>query len=327
MRKICLLGGTGFVGKQLTNRLFQMGWQIRVLTRQREKHRDILVLPTLELVSTDYSQEQLNEQLAGCDAVINLVGILNETGRKGAGFRKAHVELSRNVIAACHKNDIKRLCHISALNADAKQGTSHYLRTKGEAEDMLHGASALQVTSFRPSVIFGEHDSFFNRFATLLRISPYVFMLPSGHTKMAPVWVNDVVEAIVQTIDNPQHYGQRYNLCGPKVYTLQELVAYTAKLMGLKRCIIPLGDKTSYLAARVLEIVPGKPYSQDNYNSSKVDSVCAGNSLPQLGITPHALETIMPKYFTASSTGELYSMFRCQAGREALSFSVSPNNR
>lgn len=317
MSKICLLGGTGFVGKHLTNRLFQMGWQIRVLTRQREKHRELLVLPTLELVSTNYSQEQLNEQLSGCEAVINLVGILNEIGsNKGAGFRKTHVELPQKVIAACRQNHIKRLLHISALNADAKQGTSHYLSTKGEAEDLVHAAEGLHVTSFRPSVIFGEDDSFFNRFATFLRIFPYLFILPSGHTKMAPVWVNDVVEAIVQTIDNPQHYGQRYNLCGPKVYTLEELVAYTAKLMGLKRCIISLGNKSSHLAARVLERFPGKLYSQDNYNSSKVESVCAGyNSLPQLGITPQALETIMPKYFTASSRVELYSMFRSQAGR------------
>jgi len=316
MRKICLLGGTGFVGKHLTHRLFQMGWKIRVLTRQREKHRDLLVLPTLELISTNYTQEQLNEQLAGCEVVINLVGILNETGSKGAGFRKAHVELPQKVIAACHKNHIKRLLHISALNADAKQGTSHYLCTKGEAEDFIHAAEGLHVTSFRPSVIFGEDDSFFNLFATFLRIFPYLFILPSGHTKIAPVWVNDVVDAIVQTIDNPQHYGQRYNLCGPKVYTLQELVAYTANLMGLKRRIISLGNKSSSVASRVLERLPGKLYSQDNYNSSKVDSVCTKHhSLPQLGITPHAVETIMPKYFTAPSRDELYSMFRCQAGR------------
>jgi len=317
MRKICLLGGTGFVGKHLANRLFQMGWQVRALTRQREKHRELLVLPTLELVSTDvYDQEQLNVQLAGCEAVINLVGILNETGSDGAGFSKAHVELPKKVIAACRENNIKRLLHISALNADAKQETSHYLRTKGEAEDFVHAAEGLHVTSFRPSVIFGEDDSFFNRFAALLRVPSPLFMLPSGHAKFAPVWINDVVEAMVQTIDNPQHSGQRYNLCGPKVYTLQELVAYTAKLMGVKRYVVPLGDKSSKVAARVMEWVPGKPYSRDNYNSSKMDSVCAGNNhLAQLGITPHAVESIMPKYFVVSTPRELYSTFRYQAGR------------
>ncbi|RKZ82910.1 MAG: complex I NDUFA9 subunit family protein [Candidatus Parabeggiatoa sp. nov. 1] len=317
MRKICLLGGTGFVGKHLINRLNKMGWQIRVLTRQREQHRDLLVLPHLELVSASvYDQKQLSEQLAGCEAVINLVGILNESGKKGAGFRKAHVELPQNVVAACLDNNIKRLLHISALNADAKNGTSHYLRTKGEAEDFVHAAEGLQVTSFRPSVIFGDGDSFFNQFAGLLRLPSPLFMLPSGHAKFAPVWVDDVVAAMVQTIDSPEHFGQRYNLCGPKVYTLQELVGYTAKLMGLKRYIMPLGDKSSYIAARFMEFAPGKLYSRDNYLSSKMDSVCGDNNhLPQLGITPRAVETIMPRYLTASTPRELYSTFRHQAGR------------
>mgnify|MGYP003572058076 CR=1 FL=1 len=318
MRKICLLGGTGFVGKHLIHRLVKTGWQVRVLTRQREQHRDLLVLPSLELVSTDiYDQNQLQEQLAGCEVVINLVGILNEIGNDGAGFRKAHVELPEKVIAACQANNIKRLLHMSALNADAKHGTSHYLRTKGEAEDLVHAAENLQVTSFRPSVIFGEDDSFFNRFATLLRVPSPLFMLPSGHAKFAPIWVNDVVEAMLQTIDNPKHYGQRYNLCGPKVYTLQEIVAYTAKLMGVKRYIMPLGDKGSYLAGRFMEWVPRKPYSRDNYHSSQMESVCGDNNhLPQLGITPYAVETVMPKYFANATFRGLYSTFRSQAGRD-----------
>ncbi len=318
MRSICLLGGTGFVGKHLANRLYQMGWQVRVLTRRREQHRDLLVLPTLELVETNvYDQKQLNEQLAGCDAVINLVGILNETGHDGAGFRKAHVEFPQQVISACKANNIKRLLHMSALNAEAKKGKSHYLRTKGEAEDLVHAAEDLHVTSFRPSVIFGEDDSFFNRFAALLRVPSPIFMLPSAYAKFAPVWVNDVVEAMVKTLDHHQHDGQRYNLCGPKVYTLEELVAYTAKLLGLKRDIIPLKETASKWAAFIMERIPGKPYSLDNFHSSLVDSVCGDNNhLSQLGITPQAVETVMPKYLSASTSRELYSNFRYLAGRD-----------
>ena len=319
MRKICLLGGTGFVGKHLINRLIKMGWQVRVLTRRSEQHRELQLLPNLELVSAEvYKQEQLNTHFAGCEAVVNLVGILNESGNKGAGFHKAHVELPQKVVTACQQNNIKRLLHLSALNADAKQGTSHYLRTKGEAEDFVRTVANLQVTSFRPSVIFGEGDSFFNRFAGYLRVPSPIFMLPSGHAKFSPVWVGDVVAAIVQTIDNPQHYGQRYNLCGPKVYTLQELMAYTAKLMGLKRYIIPLGNNSSYWAARFMELFPRKPYSRDNHLSSKMDSVCGydNNHWQRLGITPRALETIVPKYLTASTPRALYSTFRCQAGRD-----------
>lgn len=318
MRKICLLGGTGFVGKSLANRLYKMGWQVRVLTRRRDRHRDLLVLPTLDLVETNvYDQQQLNEQLAGCDAVINLVGILNENGHDGAGFRKAHVELPKKLIAACQANNIKRLLHMSALNADAKKGKSHYLRTKGEAEDLVHAAEGLHVTSFKPSVIFGQDDAFFNRFAALLRVPSPIFMLPSGHAKFAPVWVHDVVDAMLKTLLVPEHYGQRYSLCGPKVYTLQELVAYTARLIGVNRHIIPLKETSSKWVARIMEIVPGKPYSLDNFNSSLVESVCGDNNhLSQLGISPRAIETVMPQYLSASSPRERYSTFRHLAGRE-----------
>ena len=318
MRKIGLLGGTGFVGKRLVNRLSKMGWQVRVLTRRLSPHRESL-LPSVELVTTDvYNQEQLNKQLAGCEVVINLVGILNETGNDGAGFQRAHVELSQNLITALRANNIKRFLFMSALNADAKQEKSHYLRTKGEAENLVHAAEDLHVTSFRPSVIFGENTPFLKVFTTLLHVPFPLFMLPSGHAEFAPVWINDVVEALAQTIDNPEHYGKRYNLCGPKVYTLQELVAYLAKLMEVTRYIMPLGDTASSLVARFMgKLVPGKPYSLDNFYSSLVPSVCGDNNhLVQLGITPRAMETVMPKYFSSASTPrELYSAFRVQAGR------------
>ena len=317
MRKICLLGGTGFVGKQLANRLFKMGWQVRILTRRREKHRELLVLPGLELISTQYEQAELNEHTRGCDVVVNLVGMLNESGHDGKGFHKAHVELPQKVIAACQENKIKRLLHMSALNADALEKNSHYLRTKGEAEDLIHATSDVQVTSFRPSVIFGEGDSFVNRFVFMLRIPSPIFMLPSAEAKFAPIWINDLVGAMLEVLENPQYDGQHYNLCGGSVYTLQELVTYLAKLIGVKRYIVPLGDKLSYMTARVMEWVPGKPYSLDNYYSSQVSSVCEhNNDLLKFGMTPHTIESIVPKYIGApTSPRELYSIFRYQAHR------------
>ncbi len=319
MRRVCLLGGTGFVGKHLAHRLLELGWLVRILTRRREQHRDLLVLPKLELISVNIDdQAQLNAQLAQCEVIINLVGILNEMGNDGAGFRQAHVELTQKIITACQTNQLKRLLHMSALNADAKQGTSHYLRTKGEAEDLVHAVPDLQVTTFRPSVIFGEDDSFFNRFARLLRLPSPLFLLPSGQTRFAPIWVNDVIEAMILTIDDIQHHGQRYNLCGPTTYTLQELVAYTAKLIGIKRKkIISLGEQKSYKMARLMEFIPGKPYSIDNYHSSRMDNVCGENNhLLQLGITPHSIEEIMPQYFQATTVRSLYSYWRCQARRD-----------
>lgn len=317
MRNIALLGGTGFIGKHLAIRLTEMGYQVQILTRKFEQHRDLLVLPRLKLLEVDvYNQEQLNEQLAGSDAVINLIGILNETSHDGTGFRKAHVELAEKIISACKANNIKRLLHISSLNANAKEEKSHYLRTKGEAEDLLHAAKGLNVTSFKPSVIFGEDGGILKQFAALLRLPSPIFMLPSAHAKFAPVWVKDVVAAIVKTLDKPECYGQRYNLCGPKVYTLQELVAYTAKQMGLKRYIIPLNTSISKFIALIMERVPGKPYSLDNFYSSQVESVCGEkNDFKQLGITPHPLETVMYRPLSGATNRECYSNFRSLAGR------------
>jgi len=317
MRNIALLGGTGFIGKHLATRLIEMGYQVRIVTRKFEQHRDLLVLPGLTLLEANvYEQTQLNEQLAGCDAVINLIGILNETSHDGTGFRKAHVELAEKIISACKINNIKRLLHISSLNANAKEGKSHYLRTKGEAEDLLHAAADLNVTSFKPSVIFGEDAGILSKFTALLRLPSPIFMLPSAHAKLAPVWVKDVVNAMVKTLDKPESYGQRYNLCGPKVYTLQELVSYTAKQQGLKRYIIPLNTIASKLIALIMEIVPGKPYSLDNFHSSQVESVCGEkNDLKQLGITPHPLETIMYCPLSATTSRECYSNYRSLAGR------------
>jgi NADH dehydrogenase len=317
MRNIALLGGTGFIGKHLATRLIEMGYQVRILTRKFEQHRDLLVLPKLTLLEADvYNQEQLNKQLAGCDAVINLIGILNETSHDGTGFRKAHVELSNNIIAACKANNIKRLLQISSLNANAKEENSHYLRTKGEAEDLLHAAEGLNVTSFKPSVIFGEDGGILNKFAALLRLPSPIFMLPSAQAKFAPVWVKDLVEAMVKTLNNPETYGQSYNLCGPKVYTLQELVSYTAKQMGLKRYIIPLNTTISKFIALIMERVPGKPYSMDNFHSSQVESVCGDkNDLKQLGISPHSLETVMSRPLSAATSRECYSNYRSLARR------------
>ena len=168
---ICILGGSGFVGHHLCARLTEEGHQLRVLTRRREEHRDLLVLPTLELIECNiHDIDALKQAMTGCDVVINLVGILNEKGHDGSGFRRAHVELPQKVVEACRANNIHRLLHMSALGADAKHGPSFYQRTKGEGERLVH-SSGLTVTTFRPSVMFGEHDSFFNRFGGLLKLS------------------------------------------------------------------------------------------------------------------------------------------------------------
>jgi NADH dehydrogenase len=313
INKICILGGSGFVGQSLANRLTRDGYKLRVLTRNLKSNRHLLLLPTLELIECNiHDQGQLIAQFSGCDAVINLVGILNERGRDGRGFHHVHAGLAEKITEACRQNGIKRILQMSALNADTDTGTSYYLRSKGEAEDISHaaGADGIAVTSYRPSVIFGPKDEFFNRFAQLLKMSPLAFPLACYGAKFAPVYVLDVAEMMARSLNDPDSHGQRFCLCGPKEYTLLDLVRYTAKVKGLKRSIIPLGDTLSRLQATVFDFVPGKPFSTDNYNSAKLDSTCNKNDLSVYGIIPTPLESVIPQYLANQHQRARYFEFR-----------------
>ena len=311
--QIALLGGTGFVGRHLINRLAREGHKLIVLTRRRERHRDLLVIPTLQLIEADvHNPAMLRTHLAGCTAAVNLVGILNERGDNGRGFHRVHVELTEKILSACRELGMRRLLHMSALHA-SPTGPSHYLQSNGRAEALAHEAAryGLQVTSFRPSVIFGHGERFLNKFAQLLRWTPLFLPLACPRARFAPVCVTDVVEAMARCLDDPRSYGQRYDLCGPRSYTLQQLVAYTAWIIGVRRIIVPLPDWASRLQANVLEYVPGKPFSRDNLRSLQVDSVCAaGGALAALGITPTPLEAVAPDYLQPSGQRRRYDDFR-----------------
>ncbi|OOG23038.1 epimerase [Thioalkalivibrio denitrificans] len=308
---VCMLGGTGFVGSHLAARLVATGRRVKIITRRRQRHRDLLVLPGVQLIEGDiHDPATLERHFKGCDAVINLVGILNEKGHNGSGFRRAHVDLARTVVAACHNAGVGRLLHMSALNADSGGGPSLYLRTKGEAENLVRTQSGgVQVTVFRPSVIFGPGDSFLNRFAGLLRISPFL-PLACPDARFAPVFVGDVVERFVDSLEDRETFGQRFDLCGPRIYTLMELVRYTARVIGVRRLVIGLPDWASRLQATVFEYVPGKPFSMDNYRSLQRDSVCPGG-----GTCPTTLESVAPCYLGQSDRNARLQRLRGSAGR------------
>ncbi len=319
-RRICILGGTGFVGRHLINSLVKEGHRIRVLTRHREQHRDLLVMPTVELCETDvYDETALKKHFADQDAIINLVGILNEHRDNGKGFYHVHVELTDKIIKTCRAHGIKRLLHMSALNADPAIGSSYYLRSKGEAEHRVHAATGLNVTSFRPSVIFGPEDSFINRFASLLKKTPWLFPLACPGSRFAPVYVADVASAFALSLNDAATYGQRYNLCGPHEYTLQQIVEYTAGALGIRRKVIPLGRAASALQANLLEYAPGKPFSRDNYRSLKMDSVCPeGDRVLRrvFHVEPTSLEAMVPQYLSHKTCRNRYSIFRSHARRD-----------
>lgn len=290
---ITVLGGSGFVGKHIISQLCPLNKRIRVLTRRKDRCQHLLVLPNVTVIETDiHNQHELDKAFKDTDAVINLVGILNEKGHAGEGFRWTHFELPRKILNACHQNKVKRILHMSALNADANSGPSHYLRSKGEGENHLHAfAGKIHVTSFRPSVIFGIDDSFFNRFAGLLQLSPLFFPLACGDAKFAPVYVEDVARCFIDALEDKTTYGDRIDLCGPKQYTLKQLVEYTAHVLGLRTKIINLPDFAARFQASLLEWFPGKPFSVDNYNSLKADSICTQGKLQTTSI-----ESVVPYY-------------------------------
>jgi NADH dehydrogenase len=293
-KSVCIIGGTGFVGRHIAYRLSKTDKKIRVLTRNAEKNKDLRILPGVELIETDvFDTRQLEATIRDTHAVINLVGILNEKQHNGEGFHRAHVELPKKILGACLSQGVPRLLHMSALHADVNTGTSLYLRTKGEGENALHTFSTerLVVTSFRPSVIFGPGDSFLNRFAGLLKTLPLAFPLACPNSRFAPVFVGDVADRFVQALDDKSTYGQRYDLCGPEEYTLKELVEYTAHLLELNRRVIGLPDWMSKAQANVLEWFPGKPFSIDNYKSLQIDSICKHNQHE-----PTSLEMVAPTY-------------------------------
>ncbi|HEX8874859.1 MAG TPA: complex I NDUFA9 subunit family protein, partial [Nitrosospira sp.] len=237
---VCIFGGTGFVGGHLANFLTARDINLRIPTRRRERARALLVLPTVDVVQANvYDDAVLDRLVSGMDAVINLVGIL------GGDFNAAHVELPRRIVAACQRNGVARLLHMSALKAGPGQ-PSAYLRTKGEGERIVM-SSRLDSTVFRPSVIFGPGDASLSLFAKL-GVLP-VLPLASPDAKFQPVFVEDVVRAFADSLEASHTIGHNYDLCGPRCYSLRQLVEYAAHTAGHKPTVIGLNDGLSYLQA------------------------------------------------------------------------------
>lgn len=307
--KIVAFGATGFVGHHLAPRLVRDGHTLVLVSRNRERHRDLAVLPGVRVINADvYDDRALDAALVGADAAINLIGILNERGSDGRGFRKAHSEFTARLIAACGAAGVPRLLQMSSLRAG--EGKSFYLQTRGEAEAHVH-ASKLAWTIFRPSVIFGPGDGLFFRFAQLLRIAP-VLPLARAQALFAPVYVGDVAEAFARALAHPRTAGHTYELAGPRTIELGELVRWTAQMIGRRRLVLPLPDALGFVQAYVGEWLPGKPISRDNFRSLQLDSVAREDGLAALGIVATPMETVMPALL--SGDGRQRRLDRMRAG-------------
>ncbi len=317
MRKleIAILGGTGFVGRYLIDRLSQGEVSIRVPTRRRERHRNLLVNPKVKLIEADIHDEATLEGiLKGADVVINLVGILHGSQ---AAFRKAHIELPEKVVKLCNQLGVPRLLHMSALQAGNANAMSQYLRSKGEGENHAHHQSShkLKVTSFRPSVIFGPGDRFLNQFASLLRLPLVAVPLACPEARFAPIYAGDVADIMAQSINNPETFGKRYDLCGPHEYTLMELMEITEQAIGVRRLIVGLSDGLSRLQAKMLGMMPGQLMTLDNYLSMQLPSTCKESLASTFKIERTPLEAVVPGYLGTKHQQDRYMNYRTVANR------------
>jgi NADH dehydrogenase len=303
---VLVLGGSGFVGRHLVAALANRGVRVTVPSRHRERAKHLLPLPTVDVVEADIMAPEVLDALArGRQAVVNLVGVLH------GDFERLHVELPMAVLTACRTQGVKRLLHMSALGVSAS-APSAYLRSKAMGEQAVLAAEDLEVTAFRPSVIFGPEDSFLNTFAALARLFP-VLPIACPQARFQPVYVGDVARAMSYALDSVDTHGKAYELCGPRQYTLKELVEFVCQVTGRRRTVIGLPDRLAYLQALVMEKLPGKLITRDNLRSMQVPNVCAG-TFP-FGIQPQALEAVAPAYLAPTGARERYPQLRWRARR------------
>jgi len=306
MNNILVLGGSGFVGRSVCDKLVERsngaGGRITVPSRKPARAKHIQMLPTVQLVAADvHDPAQLRRLVQGADAVINLVAILHGSE---AAFERAHVALPRALVAACAATGVRRVVHVSALGVSepgAPAAPSLYLRSKTAGEAVLR-AAPLDLTVLRPSVIFGEHDRFLNLFATLQSVFPFM-PLAGARSRFQPVWVQDVAQAIVACLDTPSSIGQTYECAGPQVLTLQQIVEAAGRWSGHPRPVFGLPEALARLQAGMMELLPGEPMmSRDNVASMRVPNVATGRwpGLTALGITPASMEAVVPGYLSAN---------------------------
>ena len=313
-RRVLVLGGTGFVGRSLCERLVRAGWDVRVPTRRLRHGQAIQSLPTVELVQADVHDEvALKGLVQGCDAVVNLVAILHGSP---AAFERVHVALPAKLAAAMRAAGVRRLVHVSALGV-GPGAPSNYLKSKTAGEAALQ-ASALDLTLIRPSVIFGAGDRFLNLFAQMQALVPVV-PLAGAHAQFQPVWVEDVAGAVVQALSRQEAIGQVYEAAGPGVHTLADLVRLAGRWSGHPRPVIPLPAALGRMQAALMSLAPGEPLmSADNLDSMRVPNV-AGGTLPglaALGVEPTAMEAVAPLYLGRRPGRQRFGDYRAHARRD-----------
>lgn len=316
IKQVSVLGGSGFVGSAVVAALQKAGYAVNVLTRRPSKAKHLILLPNVKVTACDiFDDEALYKALKGSDAVINLVGVLHQSKR--FSFDRMHHQLPARLGKVCKSLSIKRFIQMSSLGANHR-APSEYQQSKAAGEKALKAMEGLLLTTFRPSVIFGKQDQFINLFATLAIWLP-VILLAKPETKFQPVWVEDVADSIVKSLDMLDTVGQTYELAGPKVYTFRELIQLILNTLKVKRCVIGLNDTLSYFQAFLMELLPIKLMSRDNVKSMEVDNISQYPFPAIFDIEPTALETEIEEMLVDATPRGAYHRFRQTAAREGVS--------
>ena len=316
-QRVLVLGGSGFVGRHVCEQLARLGCHITVPTRRAVNAASVQSLPGLTVIEASVHKEaDLARLMPGHDAVVNLVAVLHGSEER---FENVHVDLPGKIASAMKKAGVQRLVHVSALGADP-QGPSMYQRSKARGETVLHNAG-LDLTILRPSVIFGAEDKFLNLFADLQSVAPFMPLAGSG-TRFQPVWVADVARAVAVCLQKPDTIGQTFELCGPDVLTLGELVKRAGQWAGVNqgrgRPVIGLPMWVGWLQAAAMELAPGEPLmSRDNLASMQVDNVATGKlpGLQALGISAASAAGVAPTYLGHRGPRSKLNRWRAGAGR------------
>ena len=291
--RVLVLGGSGFLGRHVCEKLHRAGHHLTVPTRRASNAQGVQHLPRLTVVEADVHDEaDLARSLPGHSAVVNLIAILHGTE---AAFQHTHVDLPAKLAKACEATGVRRLVHVSALGV-ALDSPARYQRSKARGEQVLREAG-LDLTVLRPSVIFGQGDRFLNLFAKLQSIFPIV-PLAGAHARFQPVWVEDVAQAVVTSLANPLA-APVIECAGPEVLTLADLVRVAGRHGSRQRPIVPLPASLGQLQALVMELAPGEPLmSRDNLAAMSVDNVASGvlPGLEALAIQPASVHSIAPTY-------------------------------
>jgi uncharacterized protein YbjT (DUF2867 family) len=315
-RTVVVLGASGFIGSNVVSALVQEGKRVIAATRRRQHAAHLTLLP-VDVIEVDvYDDAALRRLISGADAVINLIGILHSRRGTpyGPDFAKVHVQLPKRLAEACAAQQVRRLLHQSALGADPN-GPSMYLRSKGDGEMAVQVLPQLETTVFRPSVVFGPDDRFLNTFASLQRTFP-IIPLACPDAALQPVYVGDVARAFVNALDLDAAVGKTYELAGPTVYTLQQLVRFVGETIGRPSRIIRLSPILACIQAMIFEHLPGEPMiTRDNLASMSVPNVASGPIAPELGIDPASIEAVAPFYLSGATREARFSAMRMTARR------------